>query len=49
MYSNDFNHPSKAVVTVSIEDKSGKQLNADKDPNVKKITDRIKDHWESPL
>ena len=48
MYSDDFEQSSKAVVTVSIEDKSGKQLNADKDPNVKKITDKIKEHWESP-
>ena len=48
MYSDDFEQSSKAVVTVSIEDKSGKQLKAEEDPNVKKITDKIKEHWESP-
>lgn len=49
MYSDNFEQSSKAVVTVSIEDKSGKQLKADEDPNVTKITEKIKHHWESPL
>ena len=48
MYSDNFEQSSKAVVTVSIEDKSGKQLKAGEDSNVEKITNKIKEHWESP-
>ena len=48
MYSDDFEQPSKAVITVSIEDKSGRQLKAGEDSNVEKITNKIKDYWKSP-
>ena len=48
MYSDNFEQSSKAVVTVSIKNNSGKQLKAGEDSNVKKITDKIKDHWKSP-
>ena len=48
MYSDDFEQPSKAVVTVSIENKSGRQLKADEDPNVENITEKIKAYWKLP-